>query len=267
MNAFELLAVLRAGSFPRIGKNPGPLRVTGHFTTVLETMLDRFGDAEVEARIVHRTEEFCTVFDGFPKSQVHLLVLPRITRVASLGQLRSEHLPMLRRMSAYVTWVSESLASQLALSITHGVHKVPSLRQLHVHVISQDFVSPCLKNAKHYNSFQPPFFVSLSEIVEALEAGDVPSTRLNLDTAEERMKALELRCNRCGGAYGRRFAELKKHLASCTAPAPAPAPLLCEADADGAIAPAAEVSALKRSAEDSVSEASGKRAHITLDLT
>lgn len=35
---------------------------------------------------------------------------------------------------------------------THGLHSVPSLKQLHVHVMTLDFNSPCLKNAKHFSS-------------------------------------------------------------------------------------------------------------------
>jgi aprataxin len=31
-----------------------------------------------------------------------------------------------------------------------GFHSAPSMRALHLHVISSDFDSPCLKNKKHW---------------------------------------------------------------------------------------------------------------------
>jgi len=49
-----------------------------------------------------------------------------------------------------------------------GYHASPSLEPLHLHLISGDFDSPCLKHKKHWNSFQPPFFVSPVDIEAAL---------------------------------------------------------------------------------------------------
>jgi len=42
-------------------------------------------------------------------------------------------------------------------------------RQLHLHVISQDFDSKCLKRPKHWNSFTTPFFVDSQEMVDILQ--------------------------------------------------------------------------------------------------
>lgn len=42
---------------------------------------------------------------------------------------------------------------------------------MHLHVISDDRISPCLKTKKHYNSFRPDlgFLVSLEEVERWLE--------------------------------------------------------------------------------------------------
>jgi aprataxin len=40
-----------------------------------------------------------------------------------------------------------------------GFHGRPSMRQLHLHVISDDFDNKCLKNPKHYNSFTTSYFI------------------------------------------------------------------------------------------------------------
>ncbi|CAJ1439172.1 unnamed protein product [Effrenium voratum] len=196
--------------------NPGPLRLSGHFSLVLEQALDRFeaGDADLRPHVVHSTEEFLTIHDGYPKAAVHLLVLPR-TRVASLAKLTPEHLPMLRRLCGYVAWLLEQLGQQDGVGWTHGLHSVPSLKQLHVHVMTMDFCSPCLKNAKHFCSFLPPFLVSLDEAVRVVSEGGF--VERSLQELEEGMKKRRLCCHRCGADFGRSFAELKRHLAVCSA--------------------------------------------------
>eukprot|EP00747_Dinoflagellata_sp_TGD_P030163 gnl/TRDRNA2_/TRDRNA2_134438_c3_seq1.p1 gnl/TRDRNA2_/TRDRNA2_134438_c3~~gnl/TRDRNA2_/TRDRNA2_134438_c3_seq1.p1 ORF type:complete len:313 (+),score=60.29 gnl/TRDRNA2_/TRDRNA2_134438_c3_seq1:85-1023(+) len=213
------LETLRAGgSFPVPGRNPGPMPVTGHFAAVLQQLLERLaaGDAAAARHVVHETEEFVTIYDGYPKSTLHLLVVPR-QRVDSLKDLGPEHLPMLRRLAAYVAWALEGLAAAGAgnVGFVHGIHTVPSLRQLHVHILSQDFQSPCLKNAKHFGSFQSPFLVPLDDAIAALEASVDMNEHFGIGKAEERLKKQDLCCNRCGVNFVRRFAELKKHLASC----------------------------------------------------
>lgn len=41
-----------------------------------------------------------------------------------------------------------------------GYHAAPSMHRLHLHVISRDFQSVCMKTKKHWNSFNTPFFLS-----------------------------------------------------------------------------------------------------------
>lgn len=211
------------GEFPALRPSPGPIKFAGHFTRVLENTLDRVdaGDTGIESYLVHKTDEFVTMYDGYPKAALHLLVLPR-QRLNSLADLLPIHLPMLRQLGAYVAWVMEGIAkARPELQLTHGVHAVPSLHQLHVHVVSQDFCSPSMKNAKHYNSFQPPFLVPLDDITMSLEDGTDVRARFGLAHAKQRMEKRELQCNRCGAEFHRSFAELKRHLATCTAPYPA----------------------------------------------
>eukprot|EP00930_Biecheleria_cincta_P003032 TRINITY_DN103972_c0_g1_i1.p1 TRINITY_DN103972_c0_g1~~TRINITY_DN103972_c0_g1_i1.p1 ORF type:complete len:383 (-),score=35.85 TRINITY_DN103972_c0_g1_i1:106-1119(-) len=212
--------------------NPGPIPLAGHFTLVLEQALARLdkhqdGDRSVGQYIAHCTDEFVTFHDGYPKAAIHLLVLPRRVRVAGLGQLTAGDLPMLRRLGAYVSWVLQAAEGQKGdpgLGWVHGVHAVPSLRQLHVHIMTQDLCSPCMKNAKHFSSFRPPFLVALDDIIDTLEQGGDLSGRFNLRTAEEDMKRRSLCCHRCGLDFGRKFAELKRHLLACAAPPRAPWP-------------------------------------------
>lgn len=40
-----------------------------------------------------------------------------------------------------------------------GFHAQPSMRHLHMHVISTDFDSPTLKTQRHWNSFHTELFI------------------------------------------------------------------------------------------------------------
>jgi len=221
-----------AGSAPpRLTENPGPLPCSGHFTEILEKALDRWeaGDEGLKPHVLHSTEEFVTIYDGYPKAAVHLLVLPRL-RVAGLAQVKEVHLPMIRRLAAYVAWIMEILDKSGA-GWMHGIHAVPSLRQLHVHLLTLDMNTPAMKNAKHFNSFRPPFLVSLDEVLSTLqERGGFPERYL--EGLHEDMKKRSLCCHRCGMNFGRSFAGLKRHLAACKSDVspPWPPPRLWRAD-------------------------------------
>lgn len=98
--------------------------------------------------------------------------------------------------------------------ITSPFLQVPSMRQLHLHVISQDFNSKHLKNKKHWNSFNSPFFRDSVDVIE--EVSQNGKATLNDD---EKLLAMELRCHRCRSAHPN-IPRLKAHVGSCQAPFP-----------------------------------------------
>ncbi|KAI7824125.1 hypothetical protein BC939DRAFT_154132 [Gamsiella multidivaricata] len=49
-----------------------------------------------------------------------------------------------------------------------GFHVVPSMLQLHLHVISQDFCSQFLRSRVHYNAFTTAFFISSEQVLRVL---------------------------------------------------------------------------------------------------
>ena len=57
-------------------------------------------------------------------------------------------------------------------------------RHLHLHVISEDRVSPGLKTKKHYNSFRPDlgFLIPLSEVQGWLEREETIYERLDVSS-------------------------------------------------------------------------------------
>lgn len=86
-----------------------------------------------------------------------------------------------------------------------GVHARPSMRHLHVHVLSVDRVSEGVRRRKHYNSFATPFLIDVDDFPLAEE--DVrrhPGRQGYLDS--------DLKCWRCGKNFGARFGTLKVHL-------------------------------------------------------
>ncbi|KAK1243582.1 hypothetical protein MKX08_001720 [Trichoderma sp. CBMAI-0020] len=91
-----------------------------------------------------------------------------------------------------------------AAEIKCGVHAVPSMGHLHIHVLSRDMHSPAMKHRKHYNSFNTPFLVDVADF--PLEGDDVRNSR------EEGFMRRDLVCWRCGRNFGNRFKELKEHL-------------------------------------------------------
>lgn len=88
------------------------------------------------------------------------------------------------------------------------------MRQLHLHVVSQDFNSKHLKNKKHWNSFNSPFFRDSVDVIE--EVSQNGKATLNDD---EKLLAMELRCHRCRSAHPN-IPRLKAHISSCQAPFP-----------------------------------------------
>ena len=91
----------------------------------------------------------------------------------------------------------------------------PSMRQLHMHIVSQDFDSPCMKNKKHWNSFTTTFFRDSKGVIEELKS--TGSVRPWGD--ENSLLRLELRCHRCRSVQPN-IPNLKQHIKSCRAPFP-----------------------------------------------
>ena len=94
-----------------------------------------------------------------------------------------------------------------------------SMAPLHMHIISRDFQSTCLKNKKHWNSFNTDYFIELNKLIEHLEElGKVADyfsiiDRFNLRKPEklEAYLKLDLKCHMCEKAM-KNMPELKKHL-------------------------------------------------------
>lgn len=90
-----------------------------------------------------------------------------------------------------------------AAEVKVGVHSVPSMNHLHVHVLSRDMHSERMKHRKHYNSFTTEFFVPLDEF---------PMAEDDSRRRQHEWPSRPLICWRCGRDFGNRFKELNEHL-------------------------------------------------------
>lgn len=192
-------------------------------------------------RVLRYDDKWVTIHDLYPKSSIHFLLLsrdPKVSRLHPFEALADANL--LAGVQAQVTDLVQIAASELrrlygkhskldfarneALSspdppgelptgrdwtteVMAGVHANPSMNHMHVHVISQDRYSPCLKHRKHYNSFSTDFFVPVADF----PLGEEDRRR---HPGRERYLASDMRCWRCEKNFGNRFQELKRHLES-----------------------------------------------------
>jgi aprataxin len=107
------------------------------------------------------------VADMYPKARAHALVVARSPRLQGPLDLQGpEDAALVRHMKEVgLRWAQEERARRgedgrigpWAL----GFHSVPSMRRLHLHVISRDFDAPSLKTKRHWNSFTTPFFLDV----------------------------------------------------------------------------------------------------------
>ena len=54
-----------------------------------------------------------------------------------------------------------------------GFHAIPSMKQVHMHIISLDFQGRGLKKKHHYNSFVTEFFIDVDTIIVKLLKGNL----------------------------------------------------------------------------------------------
>lgn len=190
------------------------------------------------SRVVYYNEDFVVINDLFPKASVHLLILPRngqknrmrpqdafddTTFLASCREeekkvrtlvaaelrrrfgrhsisdrprieaMESDDPPLPNDVPAGRDWSKEVIS---------GIHANPSMNDLHIHVLSRDMMSECMKKTNHYLSFTTDFLVSLDQFPL-----DMEDHRRHYGRFPE-----DMLCWRCGRNFGRKMARLKEHL-------------------------------------------------------
>lgn len=195
------------------------------------------------SRVIFHNNDYVAINDMYPKSSVHTLLLPRSAEftkqhpfevfedTAFLAEVRIESAKLKDIVAKelerkYGRFSPQDAARQAVYNgdvdldegepmpagrdwckdVIVGVHASPSMNHLHVHVMSREMWSECLKHRKHYNSFATEFFVPLEDFPLSK---DDPRRYLN----EHKYLEQDMKCWKCGMNFGNKFARLKEHLA------------------------------------------------------
>lgn len=195
------------------------------------------------SRVIYYSDDFVAIHDLYPKSTVHALLLPRspapsrqhpfdaFEDPAFLATVRAETAKLRRlvgkelqrrygRHSAREREREAVLDGEMEWEegralppgrdwereLLVGVHAHPSMNDLHIHVLSPDMISDCMRHRKHYNSFNTPFLVDVADFPLAADDPRRHPGRAGYNSRD-------LVCWRCGENFGNRFKQLKEHLA------------------------------------------------------
>jgi aprataxin len=189
-------------------------------TNDVRTGLAVYLDDPTNPRVLSYNDDFVIIRDMYPKATIHLLILPRDReKQLQLPNIAFDDAAFLSKVKAEGLKWSSLAAKELARTICPpnlpppnrdweaeikvGIHSVPSMNHLHIHIISRDMHSPCLRHRKHYNSFNTPFFVSLD---------DFPMTAEEMEVRIADALKGDMICWRCGKNFENKFTALKQHL-------------------------------------------------------
>lgn len=166
--------------------------------------------------VMEISDEIVVLNDAYPKAKRHFLVLARYEGLDRLADVRKENLQLLRTMhDVGLKWAGKYLSEDKTLIFRLGYHLAPSMRQFHLHVISQDFDSRHMKNKKHWNSFTTAFFRDSVDVIEEINKFGQATIK-----DEYSLLKMELRCHRCRSAHPN-IQRLKSHIGKCRFPFPA----------------------------------------------
>lgn len=107
-----------------------------------------------------KSDDLVTVIrDKYPKAKYHYLVVSK----ENISNLRActgkQHYDLLKHMHKVGTEMATNNKPKDGTLFKLGYHAEPSMDRLHLHVISDDMNSDCLKNKKHWNSYTTKFFL------------------------------------------------------------------------------------------------------------
>lgn len=150
-------------------------------------------------------DKIVVITDKYPKAQFHYLVLPK-ENIPSIWHVKKDHQDLLMHMHNIACKLVEDQADHEFLM---GYHTMPSMQRLHLHVISTDFNSPCLKTKYHWNSFTTRFFLHSQDVCRQLRLnGEIEKISRQMSTDYLNTK---LKCHKCS-TQPKNMPDLKKHL-------------------------------------------------------
>ncbi|CAF4925180.1 aprataxin [Pieris napi] len=155
--------------------------------------------------IYKENERIVVIRDKYPKAKIHYLVLPR-EDISSIYKLSKEHIPLIEEFGQ----IFKEIQKEHADFFLHcGFHAVPSMQRMHMHIISNDMISTCLKTRIHWNSFTTKFFLPYKDVLNKLKE-DGLIDKMSPETHKSFM-SIPLKCNQCD-FEPKTMPQLRQHL-------------------------------------------------------
>uniref|UniRef100_A0ABM5FRG9 Aprataxin n=1 Tax=Pogona vitticeps TaxID=103695 RepID=A0ABM5FRG9_9SAUR len=155
---------------------------------------------------IYKDERAVVIKDKFPKARYHWLVLPWES-IPTLSAVTPKHLELLEHMQAVGEKIIQQCSERDRLHFRLGYHAIPSMSHLHLHVISQDFDSECLKTKKHWNSFTTKYFIDSKDVIKMVKK----KGGVTVDRNVAQLLKLPLKCHVCNQQQPT-IPQLKEHL-------------------------------------------------------
>jgi aprataxin len=163
-------------------------------------------------RVLLLTTHCVVAYDLYPKARVHVLILPRYP-IDGPQDLRPENEPLIRHMTELAQWLAPRLRAQFPglPPLRCGFHAVPSMKHLHLHLISLDMRSVDLKRPRHWHIFNTDYLVAPQIWAQQLTSHG--RVTVNVAAEKAKAKAAEMRCP-LTGLILRDMGDLRNHLRS-----------------------------------------------------
>lgn len=101
----------------------------------------------------------------------HFLIIPKISIKRGVEDLKPTHRDLLKHMKRVAKSIMTKMFGQTFidkdLEYLVGFHAIPSLYQLHLHVLTTDLSG--IKTKKHRNSFSKEFMLSIDDVLSELD--------------------------------------------------------------------------------------------------
>ncbi|XP_018357801.1 PREDICTED: aprataxin [Trachymyrmex cornetzi] len=154
---------------------------------------------------IREDDKIVVIKDKYPKAQFHYLVLPK-EDILNIWRIKNEHQDLLTYMHDVAC---DLIKDQTDHEFLIGYHAMPSMQRLHLHVISTDFNSPCLKTKYHWNSFTTPFFLHSQDVCNQLRI-DGKIKKISPQACTDYLNT-KLKCHKCS-TQPKNMPHLKRHL-------------------------------------------------------
>lgn len=189
--------------------NPGRVMVNGG-RGGLNVYLQENRAVELDRCIFFESDEFIVIYDAYPKSNIHLLIMSKGEYIKNVCKLYPEHLPCLRGMIDLANEITSHF-EKLGIEIWQGFHAIPSLAPLHLHLISTDFSAPALKKPIHWNSFVTEFFLDPESVYEELYNEEI--VYIDKKYYKKLKNTDPMTCPKCKRRF--KIGRIKSHWKSC----------------------------------------------------